>query len=117
MAEQFGYSVSTINYNLKQIDESREIHLSDAIRKIRTPSDKWEEQGVLMYNLNVVIAVGYRVNSYETTRYRFWAMQMLSMIPAMVNRNAPGKKGGKSFNATPIKNRRPPKPYRLGSRL
>lgn len=77
MAELFGCSVSTINYHLKQIDESREIHLSDAVRKIRIPSDKWEEQGVLMYNLDVVIAVGYRVNSYEATQFRIWATQTL----------------------------------------
>lgn len=77
MAELFGYSVSTINYHLKQVDESGEIHLSDAIRKIRIPSGKWKEQGVLMYNLDVVIAVGYRVNSYEATRFRIWAIQML----------------------------------------
>lgn len=77
MAELFGCSVSTINYHLKQIDESGEIHLSDAVRKIRIPSDKWEEQGVLMYNLDVVIAVGYRVNSYEATQFRIWATQMI----------------------------------------
>lgn len=77
MAELFGCSVSTINYHLKQIDESGEIHLSDAVRKIRIPSDKWQEQGVLMYNLDVVIAVGYRVNSYEATQFRIWATQML----------------------------------------
>lgn len=77
MAELFSCSVSTINYHLKQIDESGEIHLSDAVRKIRIPSDKWEEQGVLMYNLDVVIAVGYRVNSYEATQFRIWATQML----------------------------------------
>lgn len=77
MSELFGCSVSTINYHLKQIDESGEIHLSDAIRKIRIPSDKWEEQEVLMYNLDVVIAVGYRVNSYEATQFRIWSAQTL----------------------------------------
>lgn len=51
--------------------------MSDAIRKIRIPSDKWKEQDVLMYNLDVVIAVGYRVNSYEATRSRILAIQML----------------------------------------
>jgi hypothetical protein len=77
MAELFGTTVSTINYHLKQIDESGEIHLSDAIRKIRIPSDKWDEQGILLYNLDVVIAVGYRVNSYEATQFRMWATQTL----------------------------------------
>jgi len=33
MAELFGVDVRTVNYHLKQIDESGEIHLSDAIKK------------------------------------------------------------------------------------
>lgn len=76
MAELFGTTVSTINYHLSQIDESGEIHLSDAIRKIRIPSDKWYGE-VMMYNLDVVIAVGYRVNSYEATQFRIWATGVL----------------------------------------
>lgn len=77
MAELFGTAVSTINYHLKQIEESGEIHMSDAIRKIRITSDKWDEQPVLMYNLDVVIAVGYRVNSYEATQFRIWSSGIL----------------------------------------
>ncbi len=77
MAELFGTAVSTINYHLQQIDESGEVHLSDAIRKFRIPADKWDEQGVLMYNMDAVIAVGYRVNSYEATQFRIWATQVL----------------------------------------
>ena len=77
MAELFGTAVSTINYHLKQIDESGEVHLSDAIRKIRIPSEQWEEQGVTLNNLDVVIAVGYRVNSYEATQFRIWSAKVL----------------------------------------
>ena len=77
MAELFGTAVSTINYHLKQIDESGEVHLSDAIRKIRIPSEQWEEQGVTLYNLDVVIAVGYRVNSYDATQFRIWSAKVL----------------------------------------
>ena len=76
MAELFGVTVPTINYHLDQIEQSGEIHLSDAIRKIRIPSDKWSGE-VMMYNLDVVIAVGYRVNSYEATQFRIWATQVL----------------------------------------
>lgn len=76
MAELFGVAKSTINYHLAQINESDEIHLPDAIRKIRIPSDKWSGE-VMMYNLDVVIAVGYRVNSYEATQFRIWATQIL----------------------------------------
>ena len=76
MAELFGVTVPTINYHLGQIEQSGEIHLSDAIRKILIPSDKWSGE-VLMYNLDVVIAVGYRVNSYEATQFRIWSTQIL----------------------------------------
>ena len=76
MAELFGVTVPTINYHLGQIEQSGEIHLSDSIRKIRIPSEKWAGD-VLMYNLDVVIAVGYRVNSYGATQFRIWSTQIL----------------------------------------
>lgn len=76
MAELFGVDVRTINYHIKQIEESGEIHLSNAIRKIWSHSEKWAGD-VLMYNLDVVIAVGYRVNSYEATQFRIWSTQIL----------------------------------------
>ena len=40
------------------------------------PSDKWSGE-VMMYNLDVVIAVGYRVNSFEATQFRICATQVL----------------------------------------
>lgn len=73
MSDLYGVDVSTINYHLKQINDSGELQLSEAIRKIQIPSEKWEEQGVLLYNIDAIIAVGYRVNSYEATQFRIWA--------------------------------------------
>ncbi len=77
MSELFNVALSTINYHLSQIDASGEVQLSAAIRKIRIPSDNCDEQGVLMYNLDAIIAVGYRVNSYEATQFRIWAREVL----------------------------------------
>ena len=77
MSELYNVDVSTINYHLKQLDESGEVHLSEVIRKIQIPSEKWDEQGVLMYNMDAIIAVGYRVNSYEATQFRIWARGVL----------------------------------------
>jgi len=51
--------------------------LSKAIRKIQIPSEKRDEQGVLLYNIDAIIAVGYRVNSYEATQFRVWARNVL----------------------------------------
>ena len=73
MSELYGVDVSTINYHLRQINDSGELQLSEAIRKIQIPAEKWDEQGVLLYNLDAIIAVGYRVNSYEATQFRIWS--------------------------------------------
>ena len=62
MAELFGVTQQNISYHLSQIEESGELHLSDAYKKNLLPSDKWSGD-VMMYNLDVVIAVGYRVNT------------------------------------------------------
>lgn len=51
--------------------------MSDCIKKIFIPSEQWDEQGVTLYNLDAVIAVGYRVNSYEATQFRIWATKVL----------------------------------------
>lgn len=76
MAELFGVTVPDIIYHLQQIDASGEIHLSEATKKNLVPSDKWSGE-VVMYNLDVVIAVGYRVNSYEATQFRIWSTRVL----------------------------------------
>lgn len=76
MAELFGVTQQNISYHLSQIEESGEIHLSDGYKKVLSPSDKWSGE-VMMYNLDVVIAVGYRVNSYKATQFRIWATQIL----------------------------------------
>lgn len=77
MAELFAVTTPDITYHLKQLNESGEVQLSTAIKKFLIPSDNCDEQGVLMYNLDAIIAVGYRVNSYEATQFRIWAREVL----------------------------------------
>ena len=77
MSELFNVAHSTINYHLSQIDKSGEVQLSAAIKKFLIPSDNCGEQGVQMYNLDAIIAVSYRVNSYEATQFRIWAHEVL----------------------------------------
>lgn len=76
MAELFGVTQQDISYHLQQIDQSGEIHLSDGYKKSLYASEEWSDN-TIMYNLDVVIAVGYRVNSYEATQFRIWATQVL----------------------------------------
>ena len=77
MAELYAVTIPDINYHLKQLDESGEVQLSTAIKKILIPSDNCEDSGTIMYNLDVIISVGYRVNSYEATQFRIWARGVL----------------------------------------
>lgn len=77
MAELFNVSVQDISYHLIQIGESGEVQLSKAVKKYLIPSDNCDESGILMYNLDAIIAVGYRVNSYEATQFRIWAREVL----------------------------------------
>ena len=77
MATLFNVTVQDISYHLIQIGESGEVQLSESIKKILIPSDNCDDAGVMMYNLDVIIAVGYRVNSYEATQFRIWAREVL----------------------------------------
>ena len=77
MSELFNVTVPDIVYHLNKINDSGEVQLSAAIKKILIPSDNCENVGTILYNLDVVIAVGYRVNSYEATQFRIWARNVL----------------------------------------
>lgn len=73
MSELYGVTIQDISYHLIQINDSGELQLSTAIKKILNPSDNCDETGTILYNLDAIIAVGYRVNSYEATQFRIWA--------------------------------------------
>ena len=80
MAELFGVEVQTINYHLKEIFKTNELEEEATIRKIRIVQQEGTrqvEREVDFYNLDAIIAIGYRVNSYEATRFRVWATKTL----------------------------------------
>jgi len=80
MAELFGKDIRTINEHLKNIFESNELSPDSTIRKIRIVQNEGNREvsrEVEFYNLDVIIAVGYRVNSYQATQFRIWATQTL----------------------------------------
>ena len=80
MADLFGVDVRTINYHLGQIYETGELKKEATIRKIgivQSESERDVERTPLFYNLDVIIAVGYRVNSYQATQFRIWATSVL----------------------------------------
>lgn len=80
MAELFGVDVRTVNEHLKNIFTSGELNSSATIRKIRIVQKEGERdvaREVDFYNLDAIIAVGYRVNSHQATQFRIWATKTL----------------------------------------
>lgn len=77
MAEIFGVEVSTINYHIKEILKSGELQEDSVIRKIRITANDGKNYLTSIYNLDTIIAVGYRVNSFQATQFRIWATRIL----------------------------------------
>lgn len=77
MADLFGVETNTINNHLKEIFKSGELEESSVIRKIRTPELDGKSDDTLFYNLDTVIAVGFRVDSYQASQFRMWATSVL----------------------------------------
>lgn len=77
MAELFGVSVPTINEHLKNIFETGELEEGSVVRKFRTTASDGKNYNVKFYNLDAIIAVGYRVSSKQATQFRIWATGVL----------------------------------------
>lgn len=80
MAELFGVDVRTVNEHLKNIFKTNELSEDATIRKIRIVQKEGSRnvaRDVDFYNLDAIIAVGYRVNSYQATQFRIWATKTL----------------------------------------
>lgn len=77
IADLYNVDVSTINYHLKEIFKSGELSENAVIRKIPITANDGKDYNTLIYNLDAIIAVGYRVNSYQATQFRIWATSVL----------------------------------------
>ena len=77
MAELFDVEVNTINYHLKEIFQTAELEEERVIRKIRITASDDKSYLTNHYNLDAIIAVGYRVNSDRATKFRIWATNTL----------------------------------------
>ncbi|PHS40723.1 MAG: cell filamentation protein Fic [Sulfurovum sp.] len=80
MAELFGVDVSTINEHLKNIYKSHELEEEGTIGKfpiVQTEGKREVKREVNVYNLDVILSVGYRVNSSKATQFRIWATKIL----------------------------------------
>ena len=105
MGELFGVESNTVTYHLKEIFKSGELDERATTRKIRVVQKEGERdvsREVDFYNLDAVIAVGYRVNSHRATQFRIWATQTLKefIIKGFVlddGRLRQGKKFGRDY--------------------
>lgn len=80
MAQLFGVDSRTINEHLQNIFNSLELEKKSTNRKIRivqTEGKREVSREIDFYNLDVIIAVGYRVNSNQATQFRIWATKTL----------------------------------------
>lgn len=80
IAELFGVSVPTINEHIKNILSEGELDKNSTIRKIlivQNESTRQVSREIEHYNLDMIISVGYRVNSKKATHFRIWATKVL----------------------------------------
>ena len=81
MSDLFNIEANTINYHLKEIYNSEELIENSTTRKfrvVRLEGNREVKREILFYNLDVIIAVGYRVNSKQATQFRKWATNTLT---------------------------------------
>jgi len=80
LAEVFNVDVRTINEHIKNIFSEDELEENLTIRKFRIvqkEGTKEVSRNISHYNLDMIISVGYRVNSKVATKFRRWATQTL----------------------------------------
>jgi len=80
MAELFGVESNTITYHLKEIYKTAELEEMATTRNIRVVQKEGNRdvnRDLDFYNLDAIIAVGYRVNSHQATQFRIWATKTL----------------------------------------
>ncbi len=75
--ELFGKSKATISEHLSNIFETGELDENAVVRKFRTTASDGKTYNTKYYNLDAIISVGYRVNSYQATQFRIWATRTL----------------------------------------
>ncbi len=75
MATLFDKSKSTINEHIQNIYDSKELILNETMKKFGI--SEFSTKPTNYYNLDVIIAVGYRVNSIRGTQFRIWATRTI----------------------------------------
>lgn len=80
MAELFQRNKSTISRHIKNIYESAELEHNRTVAffaTVQNEGDRKVERNIAYYNLDMIISVGYRVNSHRGVQFRQWATRVL----------------------------------------
>lgn len=80
IATAFEVDVRTINEHIQNIYKTRELYEESTIRKFRIVQKEGKrsvERDIQHYNLDMILSVGYRVNSKTATQFRQWATKTL----------------------------------------
>ena len=77
LVEIYQSSKSNISEHLANIFADKELDKDSVVRKFRTTAADGKNYQVLHYNLDVIIALGYKVQSAIAVRYRRWATRLL----------------------------------------
>jgi len=80
IATVFNTEVPAINKHIKNIIKSKELNPNPTISKmeiVQMEGKRKVKRKLELYNLDMIISVGYRVNSLQATRFRIWATQTL----------------------------------------
>ncbi len=80
LAQVFGVNVRTINEHIKSIFRTKELEEKSTIRNfqiVQQEGRKRVSRTIKHYNLDMIISVGYRVNSKTATKFRQWATKTL----------------------------------------
>jgi hypothetical protein len=74
MADLFQRDISAISRHIKNVFDEGELDKESNLRFMQIPNS---DKPVALYNLNVIISVGYRVKSHRGTQFRIWATERL----------------------------------------
>ncbi|MBI4775367.1 MAG: virulence RhuM family protein [Deltaproteobacteria bacterium] len=70
MATLFGVKVPAINKHLKNVFDSKELDEDSVVSILETTAADNKKYKTRFYNLDAIVSVGYRVNSYQATQFR-----------------------------------------------
>ncbi len=100
MAELFQRNKSTISRHIRNVFDSGELEQTRTVAffaTVQNEGDRKVERSLAYYNLDMIISVGYRVNSHRGVQFRQWAAQVLKeyMVKGFVLNDELLKNAGK----------------------